>query len=175
MQVECAALKAAGSYLNACRTRANSRQGCSNRGASHRACAVTSQPCAPAPNHQNRGGERVLRYPDGRVRHIRYPTINAESEIQPDQFDVTISYDEDWDSDHWDDIDWARDVTSQWDRPATAAADPAARQAASPPSKVILAYGFLNASQVLHQLTAQPLNTLTLLQIVDKTYIHKPS
>ena len=79
-----------------------------------------------------RGGERVLRYPDGRVRCIRYPEINAESEIQPDQFDVTISYEEDWDSDHWDDIDWAWDVTSQWDRPnfiTPSASEHALRQA----------------------------------------------
>lgn len=87
-----------------------------------RLCATTSPVRASTASTQNsdtRAYERLLRYPDGRVRCIRYPVINAESEIQPDQFDVTISYEEDWDTDHWDDIDWAWDVTSQWDRPSS--------------------------------------------------------
>lgn len=93
-----------------------------------RLCATTSpvrDSTASKQNSYTRGGERLLRYPDGRVRCIRYPAVNAESEVQPDQFDVTISYEEDWDSDHWDDIDWAWDVTSQWDRPSVTAGNTA--------------------------------------------------
>ena len=64
---------------------------------------------------QSSSSERVLRYPDGRVRYIRYPLITTEGEAQADQLDVTRSYEEDWDPDRWDEFDWAWDVSSLWE------------------------------------------------------------
>ena len=74
---------------------------------------------------QHRGKERVLRYPDGRVRCIRYPMIAAEAERLAEQLDPTVSYEEDWDPDRWDDIDWAWDVLSSHETASTGAADAA--------------------------------------------------
>lgn len=104
-----------------------------------------------------RGAERLLRYPDGRVRCIRYPSISAESDIQPDQFDVTISYEEDWDSDHWDDIDWAWDVTSQWDRPSPSSlATPAAsRQSAEGHAPSKARHTFTSPADLLRTLNSE--------------------
>ena len=180
MQFECANLKAAGSYFHTCRLRASNKHSGTDRAASQRLCATTSHAPASAPRapvHQNRGGERVLRYPDGRVRHIRYPTINADSEILPDQFDVTISYDEDWDSDHWDDIDWARDVTSQWDRPAPspkATPSHAARQQVITPSKVTFCTPSATAKQPCHAVHYF-CSLQYMLRLAGETYIHKSS
>ncbi|KAL0021964.1 hypothetical protein WJX77_000337 [Trebouxia sp. C0004] len=64
---------------------------------------------------QGSGNERVLRYPDGRVRCIRYPLTTTDNEIQSDHVDVTVSYEEDWDPDRWDDIDWPWDTASLWE------------------------------------------------------------
>ena len=74
---------------------------------------------------QGSGNERVLRYPDGRVRCIRYPLTITDNEIQSDHVDVTVSYEEDvdvtvsyeedWDPDRWDDIDWPWDTSSLWE------------------------------------------------------------
>ncbi len=80
---------------------------------------------------QDSGSERLLRYPDGRVRCIRYPLISTEAEAQSDQIDVTVSYEEDWQPDRWDDIDWAWDVTSSWEGPSSSSAGAAAPAATS--------------------------------------------
>ena len=64
---------------------------------------------------QGSGNERVLRYPDGRVRCIRYPLTTTDNKTQSDQVDVTVSYEEDWDPDRWDDIDWPWDTSSLWE------------------------------------------------------------
>ncbi len=64
---------------------------------------------------QGSGNERVLRYPDGRVRCIRYPLATTDNKIQSDHVDVTVSYEEDWDPDRWDDIDWPWDTSSLWE------------------------------------------------------------
>ena len=64
---------------------------------------------------QGSGTERVLRYPDGRVRYIRYPLTTTENEAHSDQVDVTVSYEEDWDPDRWDDIDWPWDTSCLWE------------------------------------------------------------
>ena len=89
---------------------------------------------------QHRGKERLLRYPDGRVRCIRYPIIAAEAERLAEQMDPTVSYEEDWDPDRWDDIDWAWDVLSSHDGASAGAADAAfvrpLPQQAEPPPKV---------------------------------------
>ena len=69
----------------------------------------------------NSGKERLLRYPDGRVRCIRYPEVSAEAERLAEQLDPTVSYEEDWDPDRWDDIDWAWDVLSSQDNGSTGA------------------------------------------------------
>ncbi len=63
---------------------------------------------------QGSGNERVLRYPDGRVRCIRYPLTTTDNKIQSDHVDVTVSYEEDWDPDRWDDIDWPWNTSSLW-------------------------------------------------------------
>ena len=62
---------------------------------------------------QHSGNERLLRYPDGRVRCIRYPPITTEFDRLPEQMDPSMSYEEDWDPDRWDDMDWDWDVLSQ--------------------------------------------------------------
>lgn len=139
-------------------------------------CAATVHVRASTVSRQvahTRGAERLLRYPDGRVRCIRYPTISAESEIQPDQFDVTISYEEDWDSDHWDDIDWAWDVTSQWDRPSTVkmpSIDHAVQQPnSSPPAKVQLSCSQNSNLQLAQLGVKQPWSSF----VTGTAYIHK--
>lgn len=64
---------------------------------------------------EHSGKERLLRYPDGRVRCIRYPEVSAEAERLAEQLDPTVSYEEDWDPDRWDDIDWPWDVLNSQD------------------------------------------------------------
>ena len=64
---------------------------------------------------EHRGKERLLRYPAGRVRCIRYPEVSAEAERLAEQLDPTVSYEEDWDPDRWDNIDWAWDVLESQD------------------------------------------------------------
>lgn len=73
---------------------------------------------------QHSGKERLLRYPDGRVRCIRYPEISAEVERLAEQLDPTVSYEEDWDPDRWDDIDWAWDVLGSQDSASAGAMNP---------------------------------------------------
>ena len=92
------------------------------------------------PDRQYSGKERLLRYPDGRVRCIRYPKIAAEAERQAEQTDPTVSYEEDWDPDRWDDIDWAWEVLSTQNaagagRSSTAFVSPLPEKA-DPPQKV---------------------------------------
>lgn len=75
------------------------------------------------------GSERLLRYPDGRVRCIRYPLITREAEAQVESIDVTVSYEEDWDPERWDDLDWSWDAHSLWqdtvsNKPAAATTAP---------------------------------------------------
>ena len=67
----------------------------------------------------NTGRERVLRYPDGRVRCIRYPTTATDIDAKSDQIDVTNSYEEDWDPDRWDNIDWPWEAFSSWEGAAS--------------------------------------------------------
>lgn len=80
---------------------------------------------------QNTGRERVLRYPDGRVRCIRYPLTATDIDAQSDQIDVTHSYEEDWDPDRWDDIDWPWEACGLWEGAASEKA--AVATAAVPP------------------------------------------
>ena len=84
----------------------------------HHKCAINTRAQVvdralyPQQVHQVSEGERLLRYPDGRVRCIRYPpTTITQVESPAEQIDPTVSYEEDWDPDRWDDIDWA------WDTP----------------------------------------------------------
>ena len=79
------------------------------------AYAYSAGATAYSPAKQHSGKERLLRYPDGRVRCIRYPEVSAEAERLAEQLDPTVSYEEDWDPDRWDDIDWAWDVFSSQD------------------------------------------------------------
>ena len=77
-----------------------------------RAQTLDRSVCSQQAN-QVTGRERLLRYPDGRVRCIRYPTTaNTDVQSPAEQIDVLVSYEEDWDPDRWDDIDWAWDAPS---------------------------------------------------------------
>ena len=74
---------------------------------------VVDRAVYPQQLNQVSEGERLLRYPDGRVRCIRYPTSTiAKVESPAEQIDPTVSYEEDWDPDRWDDIDWAWETPS---------------------------------------------------------------
>lgn len=68
---------------------------------------------------QSTGRERVLRYIDGRERCIRYPLTATDIDAQSDQIDVTHSYEEDWDPDRWDDIDWPWEACGLWEGAAS--------------------------------------------------------
>lgn len=79
-------------------------------------CAYTAGATAYSQaNKEHSGKERLLRYPDGRVRCIRYPEVSAEAERLAEQLDPTVSYEEDWDPDRWDSIDWAWGVLESQD------------------------------------------------------------
>ena len=87
--------------------------------------AYSAGATAYSPAKQHSGKERLLRYPDGRVRCIRYPEVSAEAErLAAEQLDPTVSYEEDWDPDRWDDIDWAWDVLSSQDNASADAGSP---------------------------------------------------
>lgn len=97
--------------------------------AAHRRCsgiphAYAAGATAYSQTKQHSGKERLLRYPDGRVRCIRYPEITAEAERLAEQLDPTVSYEEDWDPDRWDDIDWAWDVLNSQDSASAGAINP---------------------------------------------------
>ena len=61
----------------------------------------------------------MLRYIDGRERCIRYPLTATDIDAQSDQIDVTHSYEEDWDPDRWDDIDWPWEAGGLWEGAAS--------------------------------------------------------
>lgn len=86
--------------------------------------AYSAGATAYSPAKQHSGKERLLRYPDGRVRCIRYPEVSAEAERLAEQLDPTVSYEEDWDPDRWDDINWAWDVLSSQDNASGSAGNP---------------------------------------------------
>ncbi|BDA45986.1 hypothetical protein COCOBI_08-0780 [Coccomyxa sp. Obi] len=50
--------------------------------------------------------ERVLRYPSGQVRRIRYPVVEEEESNERPQPDPTRSYAEGWDPEKWDNLGW---------------------------------------------------------------------
>lgn len=110
-------------YLYAAKARNIAAHGrCS--GTPHAYAAVYAGATAYSHTKQHSGKERLLRYPDGRVRCIRYPEIAAEAERIAEQLDPTVSYEEDWDPDRWDDIDWAWDVLSSQDSACAGAINP---------------------------------------------------
>ena len=88
------------------------------------AYAYSAGATAYSPAKQHSGKERLLRYPDGRVRCIRYPEVSAEAERLAEQLDPTVSYEEDWDPDRWDDIDWTWDVLSSQESASAGAGNP---------------------------------------------------
>lgn len=88
----------------------------------------------------------------------------AEAERLAEQLDPTVSYEEDWDPDRWDDIDWAWDVLSSQDTASKASIDaPAVKplpQKADLPRKVNMRTGDLSDCSILSCLTHTQLSFL---------------